>query len=638
MNTCHLKWCHAILLMYLLGLLPDSAFAFPHCPPGFIPNLTDTYSQEDANCVCSSHLKGILDCDKNNGAARLAIGYCMTFDVSTNTTVVGKCPYNNNYTVDQHGREALYMPLPDSVFDLEEYMCGVYNRAGMLCSRCHHKFKSSVTSYSLECIPCEEKFKNIGRVVYLCLQVLPVTLLYIIIIVFDIRFTKNPWSVFILFSQIVVNMLNYDRKLYSHLLYVTDGNNVSSFLLKVVLAFYGFWNLDFLPNILPPFCLDIPTNGRYELVYEYFVALYPLFLIATIYFCVHLYSRDVKLIVVPWKAIKYCLNFKVCCGCRWIVQRLSSQSIAHSFTSFLVLAFPKVLFVSLDLLLPIQLFDLHGRTTANSPVLYNGPYMQYFGSIHLPFALCAVFIFVLFTILPTLILILHPLCAHRYCCRNWLSVRLFVESFQGWFKDGTEPGTRDFRILAGLHPLVGIMIALSISLVAVFVQPYSPYSDATWLAPGLMFVCCSLFFALARPYKLNYMNTIESLLLAMLGAISFLVSYHIGIYIAIILGVIPMLTVIGYAVYRLFKIIKQHSAACKCIARPTAIPDENTSLITDHKAFSADRLENPTRYVNHSVSNSSKCINDSSIVLDRGVSINIDVTPVYTYGSMNSGP
>ena len=639
MNTSHLKWCCAILLIYSPGPLPASAMAFPYCPPGFIRNLTEADSKEEGHCVCSKHLEGILDCDKDSGAAQLAIGYCMTLNFSTNTTIVGKCPYNSNYTSIKNGRAALYLPLPDSVFDLDEYLCGGYNRRGILCSQCHHHRKSSVTSYSLECIPCERKHRNLGRVAYICLQALPVTFLYIVIIVFDIRFTKNPWSVFILFSQIVVNMLNYDRKLYSHLLYVTDGSNLLSFLSKFVLAFYGFWNLYFLPNILPPFCLDIPTKGRHELLYEYFVALYPLFLIALIYFCVHLYARDVKLIVVLWKAIKYCLNFKVCCGSRWILKRISSQSIAHSFTSFLVLAYPKILFVSLDLLLPIRLYELDGNTTTNSLVLYNAPYMPYFGSMHLPYALFAVFVFVVCTTLPTLLLILHPVCAHRYFCRTCLSLRLFVESFQGWFKDGTETGTRDFRILAGLHPLVRIMTALYISLIAVLVQPSSPFSDATWLGPGLVFICFSLFFALARPYKLQYMNAMESLLLALLGAISLLVSYRIGFYIAIVIGVIPMLTVIGYSMYRLFKIVKQHTGACKSIgARFRVVPNENTSLLTDHGPFIADRLENPAHYLEHSVTNDSKCTRDSSKVSDGSVSINIDVTPVYTYGSADNRP
>jgi len=37
-----------------------------------------------------------------------------------------------------------------------------------------------------------------------------------------------------------------------------------------------------------------------------------------------------------------------------------------------------------------------------------------------------------------------------------------------------------------------------------------------WLAAALILVCTSLFFAISRPYKVNYLNTIDSLLLTLL--------------------------------------------------------------------------------------------------------------------------
>ena len=108
---------------------------------------------------------------------------------------------------------------------------------------------------------------------------------------------ESPWSVFILYSQIIVNMLTFDRHLYSGLLYAADDNAFTAFVVKLVLAFYGIWNLDFIPNIIPPFCLNISKWGKRELVIEYVVASYPLMIIASMYLCVHLHSRDVKLIV-----------------------------------------------------------------------------------------------------------------------------------------------------------------------------------------------------------------------------------------------------------------------------------------------------------------------------------------------------
>ncbi len=193
------------------------------------------------------------------------------------------------------------------------------------------------------------------------------------------------WSVFILYSQIIVNMLmlTFDRHLYSGLLYATDGNAFTAFVVKVVLAFYGIWNLDFIPNIIPPFCLHNPKWVNLLLS----MLLQPLLIIAAMYLCVHLHSRDVKLIVLPWRSIKYCLNFKLCCGMKRIVQRVTSQSIANSFSSVLILTFSKILFVSPYLIIPVQMYDLNGTTIATA--LFYG--LTYFDSNYIPyvmFALC----------------------------------------------------------------------------------------------------------------------------------------------------------------------------------------------------------------------------------------------------------
>ena len=481
-----------------------------------------------------------------------------------------------------------------------------------------------MTTYSQNCIPCGEEYKRLGRTAYIAFQMISVTVIYVAIIVFDIRLTQTPWSTLILFSQVIVSMLKYDRHLYSGLMYISSGNKFMTFLLKLVLAFYGFWDLDFVPDILPPFCLDIWKEARHDMSYEYIVATYPLVLIAIIYFCVHLYSRDVKCVVIPWRAVTHCINYRACCGLKYIVQKISSQSIAHSFSSFLVLAFPKFLFVSLDLLVPIQIYDLHGRPSDNSPAPFYSPLMQYCSISQLPFIASAIFILSVFTLLPTLLVIVYPLCVTKCHCRTPLSVRLFVESFNGWFKDGTQEGTRDFRVLAGLHSVLRIVLAISISLNIVFVRPLSPLANHQWLIPGVIFLLCSVLFVLARPYKLVYMNQCESALFALLGTISLLVNSYLGLYFASILGSVPMLIFLCYIAYKLFKKLKRYLSVFKLFRRQS-IPQTNDekALLTSAEDFNADRLENPNEY------HEDLLVNFSSIKL----SVTVDTPPTSTYGT-----
>ncbi len=580
-------------LVCALLLLVSSANTY--CPPGFISNTTGNSTSDDVNCVCSRNLNGIIDCDQESGVARLAIGFCINFDFDTNSTIVGRCPYNNNYTITELGTVSLYVTLPDNVSELEQFMCGEYHRRNESCIQCDDDMEASMVSYSMDCVPCyhHKTYYKLGRFLMVVLRIVPFTIMYMVIILCDIRFMESPWSVFILYSQIIVNMLTFDRHLYSGLLYATDGNAFTAFVVKVVLAFYGIWNLDFIPNIIPPFCLHNPKWGRNELVIEYVVASYPLLIIAAMYLCVHLHSRDVKLIVLPWRAIKYCLNFKLCCGMKRILQRVTSQSIANSFSSVLVLAFSKLLFVSPHLIIPVQMYDLNG-TIIKTALFYD--HIWYFGT-HIPFYVFAFTMLVLLTLLPTLLIILYPF-ASRCCNRTPLSVKMFVESFHGWYKDGTERGTRDFRALAGLHALLRIFLALSICLHIAFVKPLSPLANHQWVIPGVLFVVCSMFYTLARPYKVLYMNQLESLVYALLGAISLLVTSHIGSYFAFILGTTPMLVFIGYTAYRAHNKLK----SCYNRWKLTRNSETGTILISDTEDFDADRMYNPSDYIDQPIS------------------------------------
>ena len=190
--------------------------------------------------------------------------------------------------------------------------------------------------------------------------------------------------------------------------------------------------------------------------------------------------------------------------------------------------------------------------------------MQYCSISQLPFIASAIFILSVFTLLPPLLVIVYPLCVTKCRCRTPLSVRLFVESFNGWFKDGTQEGTRDFRVLAGLHPVLHIVLAISISLNIVFVSP-SPLANHQWLIPGLTFLLCSVLFVLARPYKLVYMNQCESALFALLGTISLLVNSYLGLYFASSLGTVPMLIFLCYISFKSFKKLKRYFSTYKDI-------------------------------------------------------------------------
>lgn len=375
--------------------------------------------------------------------------------------------------------------------------------------------------------------------------------------VFNIRLTKSPMNCFLLFSQVIVNMLKYDPTLYAHFQFAVSGSRFLEFFMKIVISFYGFWNLDLFPVILPPFCIDTSLQGIHLFLLQYIVALYPLMLTVLIYFLVSLYTRHFKPVVYAWRAIKYCLSPKLCCGLRKFLNKIRTQDLANSFASFLLLAYSDIFFITVSFFLPINLYTVSINTTHPEKVLYYDPAVKLFGLKHWPYAILALSIFLLFQVFPSLLLFFYPLCSRRCVCVKCSShsIRFFVESFQGWFKDGTE-GTRDFRLISCINPLLRIIFGLTVALVYVFVDPVSGYYYGRWFLIGLTFIVTSLLFSIAKPYKLEYMNSLETLLYSLLGVISFLASYWLGIYIIFLLCPIPMVVLVGYTTYLILKRLK----------------------------------------------------------------------------------
>ena len=110
----------------------------------------------------------------------------------------------------------------------------------------------------------------------------------------------------------------------------------------------------------------------------------------------------------------------------------STASIINAFTTFLLLSFSKILFVSFTLLHNFSFKD----NTPNKCVLYYDSTVECHSQEYTIFSAIA-YVLVIFIICPTILLILFRKCA----------LHMFMESFQGQYKDGTN-GAHDFRMVS----------------------------------------------------------------------------------------------------------------------------------------------------------------------------------------------
>ena len=88
-------------------------------------------------------------------------------------------------------------------------------------------------------------------------------------------------------------------------------------------------------------------------------------------------------------------------------------------------------------------------------------------------------------------------------------MHMFVESFQGQYKDGTN-GTRDFRMVSAFFLMLRIVIVASFSL-----HHWSHNTTSEILCAIFIGTCC--FYAIMRPYRLNSGNNVDISILALLA-------------------------------------------------------------------------------------------------------------------------
>jgi len=124
------------------------------CPPWFLPDQPmDMFNVNDSLvCNCMDSLREAVRCDEVGQKSYLSLQYCMTFDNATGMVYSGLCPYNDFKTE----AEGLWVPLPQNVSELDEYLCGAFNREGILCGRCTKGYGLSVYSPDLQCSKCSQ--------------------------------------------------------------------------------------------------------------------------------------------------------------------------------------------------------------------------------------------------------------------------------------------------------------------------------------------------------------------------------------------------------------------------------------------------------------------------------------------------
>ena len=410
------------------------------CPTWFMCKSSKT-------CQCGNTHNNAVICNQKYLTSAILDCHCVTYDKESSSTNIGSCIFNCG-----NHREAgkVYQPLPQNTETLiRGSICTKFHRAGLLCGDCEEGYSPFVHSYNLSCVKCPNGNKNWWK--FLLAGFVPLTVFYFFVVIIKMNVTTSRLHGVVWFSQALSMPV-----LVRVLLLAAESEHLLT-VAKICLLFYSFWNLDLFRSIIPDICLNVTTLQALAL--DYLIAFYPFLLILLSHLVIKLYDSKIPCLVMVWRPFRALLtNFRQSMDIR--------TSVIDSFATFFLLSYVKILSITSDLLIPTQIYQLGSNKSTFG--LYYSPSIAYFGKEHLPYAVLAIAILALFVCIPIAILFLYPFQFFQrflsFFPLNWHYLRAFIDSFQGCFKDGTEPGTFDCRWLSALHLLVQLLLFILFAL------------------------------------------------------------------------------------------------------------------------------------------------------------------------------
>lgn len=461
------------------------------CPPGF------TLRENRCECDVSSHI-GLVRCGDGEQLYSYLrpgfwAGYINTTEgvlLATTICPFGFCNYDSSDDLIEEIR------LPSYREELEGVVCGE-ERSGVLCGKCNPGFVVHFHSPYFECVKETIDTCTFGWFLYILTEIVPATVLFIVILVFNISFTSGALNGFILFSQLLDTML-------------IDASGVITFPGKVQSAIqisrfiYGFFNLDFFYLRNLSFCLWTDASVLDIVAFKYVTIGYSVFLI---------------IFVVSF--FKYC--GARCLG-KYYRASIVRNSVIQGLSAFLVICYAQCIKASFNLLYSgvINFSTSEVNISVSKRVWYNGE-LEFLQTEHLPYALPALAVLLTIGIFPPMVLIFYPAIFRIMaflrikdsyidkCFPPYSALKPFLDAFQGSFKD-------NFRYFAGLYFIyrwIGVFLYAVVSIYSIF-----------YVAFEMILIVILVSHALCQPYIKKWHNILDTLLLADLVLINRLTSLH----------------------------------------------------------------------------------------------------------------
>ena len=208
-----------VLCILFLSAVVDSR---TDCPTWFVND-----GNSAVKCTkCGPSFNGAISCDSHNELIKIRIGWCMTAidsgssnkssDIETNYTLVGQCPYFDPYNVTKR----VYFKVPSNPAEVNHSMCSYYHRRGLLCGQCVEGFGPAVYSFDLHCSNCSDLHMATAVSLYILLEVVPITLFFVVLVMFRLNIMFGPLFGYIIFASTLLWLFEITNTFMTHYLHL----------------------------------------------------------------------------------------------------------------------------------------------------------------------------------------------------------------------------------------------------------------------------------------------------------------------------------------------------------------------------------------------------------------------------------
>ena len=452
--------------------------------------------------TCSSYGSGYkIEADNTSNTAatsceniKINVGACASFNEKTGEISEDRCPYHFKFT------SQLYYSNIDrkihinvsSCSMLNNVTCGQLNRDGYLCSKCKAGYGPALYSANWMCAKCNNESSFLMWVLYLVLLLVPLTTFFFIVDIFNIHVTSPPFTAYVFYCQYFTSLFKINP--YFSTIIV---NHINPYVYKLVFTVIDIWSLDFFRHLVPPFCVSTSLTNTHVLFADLIFCIYPLILVLLTYILIKLHPRNTYVIVQLWKPFNKCVS-RVRRACD------PTSSILNTFSTFILLSVSRVSFIGIR-----SLYKTHKYS-------YYNPELKY-SHLHV---ISVSIILIIFILLPSSLLLLYPIKVFRkilsfFCCQSLAYTQAFADTFQGYYKDGTN-GSCDYRFMASSQLLLLILIN--------FNNGWHPPGDiqmVNWMkVTTMVLVAMSVCYFAIQPYKEKCMNITEGILYSSIAVLS----------------------------------------------------------------------------------------------------------------------